>query len=178
MSGQLLYQTTLPLMMFGTYVKKSTVVAGVDKNGKKKYKAKKEKTTLVPGVDKGIFPSVNTLYQTARNGSVSRTAIAKNHINLWKSIVESEWKELYKGPIYGTKLYLDCYFVFPDNRKRDTNNVLKMLPDALEGVIYDNDYFVLTRVQDFIVSDVGEAYLMIEVRKVDVSPDWMERLAK
>lgn len=165
-------------MMFGTYVKKTKVLVGTDAYGEKKYKAKKEKTTLIPGKDKGIFPSVNTLYQTARNGKVSRTAIAKHHINLWKSIVASEWQELYSEPLRGVKLYLDCYFVFPDNRKRDTSNVLKMLPDALEGVIYDNDYYVLPRVQDFVISNEGEAYLMIEVRKVETSPQWTDRLVK
>ena len=33
-----------------------------------------------------------------------------------------------------------------DKRKRDTHNYFKVLFDALEGVLYDNDYYVMPRV--------------------------------
>lgn len=176
--SELIYRTTLPLMMFGSYTKKTQTVVGTKPDGKKKYKYTRKVVKLVQGVDKGLFPSVNTLYVSGKGGKVTRSAIAKKHIALWNTLVRSEWEQEHSGPIKNKKLYLDCYFVMPDNKKRDTSNVLKMLPDALEGVLYENDYYVLPRVQDFVISKDGSSHLMIELRYAseEDEPDWMARL--
>lgn len=176
--SDVLYRTTLPLMMFGPYTRKTSKVVGTKADGKKIYKYGKERVVLKEGVDKGMFPSVNNLYVSGKGGSVTRSAMAKRHINLWRTLVQSDWMNLYEGPIKDKKLYLDCYFVMPDHKKRDTSNVLKMLPDALEGVLYENDYYLLPRVQDFIISEDGSSYLMIELRYAseDDRPEWAQLL--
>jgi crossover junction endodeoxyribonuclease RusA len=42
---------------------------------------------------------------------------------------------------------MDLYFYFPDKRVRDSHNTLKLLTDALEGLLFSNDYFLLPRIQ-------------------------------
>lgn len=49
------------------------------------------------------------------------------------------------------KIVLDAWFYFPDNRRRDTHNSLKILLDGLEGVIYADDRYVLPRIQDWTI---------------------------
>ncbi|WP_249226924.1 RusA family crossover junction endodeoxyribonuclease [Alicyclobacillus mengziensis] len=43
-------------------------------------------------------------------------------------------------------LYLDCVFFMPERRIRDSHNMLKLLLDVMEGNVFENDYFVMTRV--------------------------------
>ena len=38
-------------------------------------------------------------------------------------------------------------FYFPDRRIRDAHNCLKILMDVLEGIVYENDYTVMPRIQ-------------------------------
>jgi len=40
---------------------------------------------------------------------------------------------------------LEADFYMPDKRKRDNSNMYKLLLDALEGVVYFDDYFVKPR---------------------------------
>ena len=42
---------------------------------------------------------------------------------------------------------MDLYFYFPDKRKRDSHNCLKLLLDCLEGLLFENDYYILPRIQ-------------------------------
>lgn len=46
----------------------------------------------------------------------------------------------------GVWLVADFDFYFVDKRTRDTHNCFKIVMDALEGVVYKNDYFVKPRV--------------------------------
>jgi len=41
------------------------------------------------------------------------------------------------------------YFYFPNRRKKDTHNTLKVLMDSLEGILYEDDYWALPRIMDF-----------------------------
>lgn len=53
----------------------------------------------------------------------------------WKKAELAEW------------LYIDMVFYFPDKRIRDSHNCLKILMDAIEGIVFQNDYYVLPRIQ-------------------------------
>ena len=44
-------------------------------------------------------------------------------------------------------MYLDCVFFMPDRRIRDSHNMLKLLLDVMQGNVFENDYFVMPRVQ-------------------------------
>ena len=47
----------------------------------------------------------------------------------------------------GIWLYADMVFYFQDRRIRDSHNCLKLLLDVMQGVVYQNDYYVLPRIQ-------------------------------
>lgn len=43
--------------------------------------------------------------------------------------------------------YLDIVVFMPDKRIRDSHNMLKLLMDSLEGIVFHNDYCILPRIQ-------------------------------
>lgn len=49
------------------------------------------------------------------------------------------------------KVVLQVWTYWPDAHYRDTHNLYKVLLDGLQGVLYDNDYWVLVRQEDFQV---------------------------
>lgn len=94
-----------------------------------------------------IPPSVNKLYYNTRGGK-TLTANAKRFsrdakalLNLY--IEEQKWIM----PSKQTWLYMDMVFYFPDRRRRDAHNCLKLLLDVLTGYVYEDDYTALPRIQ-------------------------------
>jgi crossover junction endodeoxyribonuclease RusA len=66
-----------------------------------------------------------------------------------------------------TKIRMDMLFYFPDARKRDTHNTFKIPMDAMESIIYINDYWVLPNIIDFTIDRENprldlELYIMEE----------------
>jgi crossover junction endodeoxyribonuclease RusA len=53
------------------------------------------------------------------------------------------------------KLVAEVTIFWPSRRKRDVENVGKLLWDALEGVVYDNDRWLLPRYMDFAVDKLN-----------------------
>lgn len=49
----------------------------------------------------------------------------------------------------GVKVVLEIYAFWPDGRRHDMNNTHKLLCDAWEGILYEDDCFVLARDMDF-----------------------------
>lgn len=100
-------------------------------------------------------PSVNHCYRNVtRNGrtarALSREASDWKLQAAWyaKAVAKTKkWKCL---PV-GVKVVMELYAYWPDERKRDMNNLHKLLPDALEGIIFENDQYVLIRDMDFSV---------------------------
>ncbi len=65
------------------------------------------------------------------------------------------------------KAVLELDFFFPDARKRDTHNYLKLLCDAVEraGVV-ENDCFLLPRVNNYVIEKgVSEVQMRIYAKK-------------
>lgn len=94
-----------------------------------------------------IPPSVNHMYQSAGRGR-RLTTQARNYIKIAQDICKNEkrkqgWKKDKEHVWY----IMDLYFYFPDKRVRDSHNCLKLLTDCLEGLLFDNDYFLLPRIQ-------------------------------
>jgi crossover junction endodeoxyribonuclease RusA len=91
--------------------------------------------------------SVNHIYQSAGRGRRLTTA-AKNYIKTAQDIAkraikEQKWKQDRDNVWY----VMDLYFYFPDKRRRDSHNCLKLLTDCLEGLLFRDDYFVLPKIQ-------------------------------
>jgi crossover junction endodeoxyribonuclease RusA len=48
-----------------------------------------------------------------------------------------------------TKIRMNMWFHFPDRRKRDTHNTFKIPMDAMQDILYADDYWVLPNIVDF-----------------------------
>lgn len=95
-----------------------------------------------------VPPSVNAIYYNTRGGGRRLTSKAEHYIRDSRALTnvaieEQGWTLSEKG----IWLYVDMVFYFPDRRRRDSHNTLKILLDALEGLIYKDDMYVLPRIQ-------------------------------
>ena len=95
-----------------------------------------------------IPPSVNKIHYTDKKGVRRLTSESERYIRDTRALArmvaeEQGWEKVTDATWY----YLDLQFYFPDKRIRDSHNCLKILLDALEGVLFHNDYFVLPRIQ-------------------------------
>lgn len=93
-------------------------------------------------------PSVNHLHWNTKGGGKRLTTKATNYIRDSRGLInlaieEQRWLKQSKN----TWLYVDLVFFMPDRRIRDSHNMLKLLLDVMQGVVYDNDYYVMPRIQ-------------------------------
>ena len=93
-------------------------------------------------------PSINHMYFNLKRGGKKLTKQAEEYVKtsralINKAIEEQKWVKQHKSTWY----YIDLVFFMPDRRVRDSHNMLKLLLDVMQGVVYENDYFVLPRVQ-------------------------------
>lgn len=108
-------------------------------------------------------PSQNHAFFTAKNGMRILKKEAKEYIKTHRQQIKEEIKKqgwtMEEGNVW---YYLKLTYYFPDRRKRDWHNTLKVLLDMLEGLVYKNDYFVL--IKDVSVKlDKNNPRLEIEV---------------
>lgn len=99
----------------------------------------------------GNPPSLNHVY---RNVAINRR-ITTSDGQKWrqnvrniasKAIPLQRWEKTVEE-----KLVAEITIFWPNRRKRDVENVGKLLWDALEGVVYDNDRWLLPRYMNFEV---------------------------
>lgn len=95
-----------------------------------------------------VPPSVNNLHYNTRGGGRRLTAKAQNYTRDSRALIqqfadEQRWSQ----PTKHVWLYVDMVFYFPDRRRRDASNCLKLLLDVMEGIVYHNDYIALPRIQ-------------------------------
>jgi crossover junction endodeoxyribonuclease RusA len=94
-------------------------------------------------------PSINHAYYYHNNRKI-RTAKTKAYDKQVQEITIQAMKEqgIKKFPD-DKKIRMNMWFHFPDARKRDTHNTHKIPIDAMEGIVYSNDYWVLPNFVDF-----------------------------
>ncbi|SFJ65112.1 Endodeoxyribonuclease RusA [Paenibacillus sp. UNC496MF] len=179
----------LPMMMFGRYkdyVKepdpekpgKYRTVYEKNKRGKLKPKTKWIVHSEANG-DPGFFPSVNHIYNNTRGGGKKLTKAAEDLFNRWQLAARdwcfrNQWEMAVKE-----KVVVEVTAYFPNKQVRDTNNVFKLLMDSLEHVIFDNDYYALPRVKDFLILDkdcgIRPYFELVIFRKEDEAQIELER---
>lgn len=95
-----------------------------------------------------IPPSVNGLYYNRRNGSKVLTKNAQDFIRCARAIINVAIEDQgWKLPERTAWLYVDVVVHMPDRKVRDSHNMLKIIMDVMQGLIYQNDYFVMPRIQ-------------------------------
>jgi hypothetical protein len=118
------------------------------KSGKNKGKPRKLfEDKFFPIESTGYFPTVNHIYMQIGGGASRRLKpIAEEKLMEWKEIAMAEAKEV--GYISMDKpqfVVVDLEFYLPTNGAGDTHNAKKLLLDALEGVVHNNDFYMLDR---------------------------------
>jgi crossover junction endodeoxyribonuclease RusA len=98
-----------------------------------------------------IPPSVNHAYANNRKGQRILTATAKVWVSTAGCIARAEARKQGWKCSQGVKLVMEIWVYWPDNKRRDTNNLFKLMCDAFEGVLYDDDRYVLPRAMDYSV---------------------------
>ena len=93
-------------------------------------------------------PSVNHMYYTSKRGHKRLTEKAEDYIVVSRALIneaieEQKWLKQKKS----TWFYIDLVFYMPDRRIRDSHNMLKLLLDVMQGIVYENDYYALPRIQ-------------------------------
>lgn len=111
------------------------------KRDKPKYPNKKLELTL------GIPLSINHMYVNTRGGGKRLSKKAEDYVRCARAqinlaIEEQGWRKCYENIWY----YLDIVMYMPDLRIRDSHNTLKLLLDTMEGLAFENDYFVMPRI--------------------------------
>ncbi len=92
-------------------------------------------------------PSVNHYFKRSRNGRLYLDAEARAFVELAKVCAKqaakrARWKVLPAGNFF----YLVIGFEFENKRFADPNNMLKILIDALQGILFENDKWALPMV--------------------------------
>ncbi|MDD3414837.1 MAG: RusA family crossover junction endodeoxyribonuclease [Lachnospiraceae bacterium] len=107
-------------------------------------------------------PSINHAY-FYKGGKKIKTKTTRDYETIVKKIaidlLEDNNAEMFPDK---TKLVMDMTYYFPDHIKRDTHNTFKIPLDAMEKILYKDDYWVLPRIKDFIV-EKGRREVYIEL---------------
>lgn len=91
-----------------------------------------------------IPPSVNHMYVGPKRAmdAKARAWFTEARLLLCVQVREQRWKMT-----SATWLYADMKFYMPDLRRRDSHNTIKILLDVMEGFVYENDFYVMPRIQ-------------------------------
>lgn len=172
----------LPMMMFGTFTSKVTKKdangKAIKKNGKYVYVSSKVNHCEEDG-DKGIFPSVNHMYVNMARGRKRLHEGAEKLKEKW-NVYAKMWANDQEWSLTdGEKVVIEMTPYFPNDKiKRDASNAFKLMLDAFEGVIYENDFYALPRINDFHRIKEGEdPYFEVNIyKKVDEYHVLLKRL--
>jgi crossover junction endodeoxyribonuclease RusA len=91
-----------------------------------------------------IPPSVNHCYVITRSHKKVLTRTAKDFIQYVRDLTAIKFRKE-RLTMYSDKKFfkMEIEFVFPNLRFPDPNNLLKVLIDAFEGVVFENDKWCL-----------------------------------
>lgn len=94
------------------------------------------------------------MYRNARIGN--RTVrILSSSAKAWYEesvLIANAWRKRTKWITSESKTIVHLWYFFPDHRKRDTHNTLKLLLDCLQDAqIYIDDRYAMPRIMDYEV---------------------------
>ena len=113
-----------------------------------------------------LAPSVNHMYFTTRTGQRILKKEAKEWIATAQEIARKACGEQGWVKTEKTKIIMEITTYWKDKRRHDVHNGIKITADALEGILYDDDKWVLPRYIDFDV-DKENPRLEIKIMKLN-----------
>jgi hypothetical protein len=136
-------------------LKPQKVLTGYDgtfTRGKNKGKPKPVfETKNLPYMSTGYFPSANAIYMNTPHGGRRLNDMAEAKLKEWQDWTKRWADGRWTCQKVGTKVVAEMVFYFPDEKIRDTHNAKKLLLDSLEGIIHENDMWILDRTLDFAI---------------------------
>lgn len=115
-------------------------------------------------------PSVNAQYRNYTTDAGRRCRVPTPDAVRWSdqaAWLARNWRQQTGWQLArGTKIIADYWVWWPDGRRRDTHNLEKLLWDTLEGILYDDDRWVLSRCQDF-GRDARNPRVELRIRRFD-----------
>jgi len=116
-------------------------------------------------------PSVNHYFKRSRNGRLYLDAEARAFVEMAQLIAKQAAKKArYKIIPAGNFFYLVIGFEFKNRRFADPNNMLKILIDALEGIVFENDKWLLPLVTSAKITGKDRTIVNIEYGDGGVNP--------
>lgn len=105
---------------------------------------------IIPGKP----PSVNHMYHAIRGRAGNTVLIHNDEAKMWFAQVgllarEWKWRAGWRMPEPKQKVLVHVWYYFENDTRPDPSNCLKLLLDALQGVIYPNDKWVLAREENY-----------------------------
>jgi crossover junction endodeoxyribonuclease RusA len=114
-------------------------------------------------------PSINHMYVNGRIGH-RLTRILSKSAKSWfdETVVKTTiWRKEANWETSQYKTIVKLWYYFPDHRRRDTHNTLKILMDALESAqIYVDDKWAMPQIMDFEIDRMNPRVEM-EFEKID-----------
>lgn len=123
-------------------------------------------------------PSVNSSHINTNKGGRKLTYKAKNYIRDARAkahleVEEQEWEIGTDSTWY----YIDLVFYMPDRRIRDSHNMLKLLLDVLQGIVYENDYYVMPRIQSVELDKIRpRVEFIIHAQTSDIRKEILQKI--
>lgn len=100
-------------------------------------------------------PSINHAYYYHNNRKIRTTKTKQYDAQVQQLAIQAMKEQGLEMFADNTKIRMDMWFYFPDARKRDTHNTFKIPMDAMEGIVYVNDYWILPNIVDFGIDRIN-----------------------
>ena len=95
----------------------------------------------------GIPLSINHMYVRTYKGGQTLSKLAKDYVlktraKVQEVMMDNHFKKVSNASWY----YLDLVIYMPDKKCRDSHNMLKLLLDTLQDILFENDYYIMPRI--------------------------------
>ena len=95
----------------------------------------------------GLPLSINHMYYNTRGGGKRLTKLAEKYMANTRAYINAAIKDSkYKPEGKCVWHYIDMVVYMPDRMVRDSHNMLKLLLDTMEGVAFENDYYIMPNI--------------------------------
>lgn len=105
-------------------------------------------------------PSVNNLYFNC-HGRRAMTSQGRDYKTRLGALAIYERQKQSWPLVVGKKIVMELRVFWADRRRRDTDNIIKVIQDSFTGVLYDDDRWVLPRIMDW---DLDITHPRVEVK--------------
>ena len=105
-------------------------------------------------------PSVNHSYFNC-HGRRAMTSQGKDYKTNLGSLAIYERQKQGWPIVVGKKVVMELRVFWKDRRRRDTDNIIKIIQDSFSGILYDDDRWVLPRIMDW---DLDPTHPRVEIK--------------